>query len=143
MATSHHLSFENAMTLHVLRAQGLTYVELMRRFGNHSYEFTKILRGKVHQSSRYEAITRLSRGDYWHPEIVLLIEQFGSSQILTSLKPRPPTDLVEANTETNQPWWSTVAEFGVAGLGERVRRWRRRYAVSGRGYGKSGTWEGA
>lgn len=78
------------MTIHVHRAQRCTYVELIRRFGNYPGAFAGVLAGKLHNGSWEAAVDKLSRGDYWHPEIALMIDDRGHLPLLTALKAAQP-----------------------------------------------------
>jgi hypothetical protein len=84
------LTFEDAMTIHVHRAQRCTYTELIRRFGNYPGVFAAILAGKLHNGSWEAAVDKLSRGDYWHSEIALMSDELGYLQLLTALKAARP-----------------------------------------------------
>jgi len=84
------LSFEDAMSIHVHRAQRRSHIELIRRFGNYPKEILNVLTGKLYPNSREAAVERFARGDYWHPEIARMIDDSGYLQLLTALAaPRP------------------------------------------------------
>ena len=57
------VTFEDAMTIHVLRAAGLTYSQLSSLVGEHSGRVTQILDGDLHAGSWETAVRTLVRGD--------------------------------------------------------------------------------
>jgi len=71
------ISFDDAMTIHVLRAEGFTYVELCQLFGDHSSRVSQVLDATLHSGSWEAALEHLARGHYWHPRIVALILSLG------------------------------------------------------------------
>ncbi len=71
------ISFDDAMTIHVLRAEGFTYVELCRLFGDNTSRVTQVLDGVLHSGSWEAALEQLTRGHYWHPRIVALVLNLG------------------------------------------------------------------
>jgi hypothetical protein len=82
LAKNPGVTFEDAMTVLVLRAVGVTYRELCLLFGEHSSRMTQILDGELHGGSWEAALQHLARGDYWHPKIVELAGKFGGSALL-------------------------------------------------------------
>lgn len=76
------MTFEDAMTVHVLRAEGFTYGELCTLFGDHASRIIQVLDGTLHPGSWEAALEKLGRGVYWHPRIVALVLSFGGSQPL-------------------------------------------------------------
>jgi len=76
------MTFEDAMTVHVLRAEGFTYSELSVLFGDHASRLVQVLDGTLHPGSWEAALDKLSRGIYWHPRIVALVLSFGGPQPL-------------------------------------------------------------
>jgi hypothetical protein len=76
------LTFDDAMTIHVLRAEGFTYEELRRLFGEHTSRVVQVLDGALHPGSWEAALDRLTRGNYWHPRIVTLILALGGVEPL-------------------------------------------------------------
>jgi hypothetical protein len=76
------LSFEDAMSVHVLRAEGFTYSELCVLFGDNPNRVIQVLDGTLHPGSWEAALEKLERGVYWHPRIVALVLSFGGPQPL-------------------------------------------------------------
>jgi hypothetical protein len=76
------VTFEDAMTVHVLRAVGVTYSDLCQLLGEHSSRVTQILDGDLHKGSWDVALQTLARGDYWHPRIVELVGKYGGNALL-------------------------------------------------------------
>lgn len=76
------MSFEDAMSVHVLRAEGFTYSELCALFGDRANRVIQVLDGTVHPGSWEAALDKLSRGVYWHPRIVALVLSLGGPQPL-------------------------------------------------------------
>ncbi len=76
------MTFEDAATLHVLRATGSTYAELCRLFGDHSWRLTQVLEGDLYDGSWEAALERLGRGEYWHPLIVDLVGRLGARTLI-------------------------------------------------------------
>ncbi|HLG89655.1 MAG TPA: hypothetical protein VKZ79_20940 [Alphaproteobacteria bacterium] len=85
------LSFQDAMSVHVLRAHGAIYSELTRLFGANPARFHEILTGALYPGSWEAAVERLARGDVWHPAIAQLVERYGRAQVLTTVKGSNPT----------------------------------------------------
>jgi hypothetical protein len=79
------LTFEDAMSVHVLRAQGTIFSELTRQFGVNPARFHEVLCGNLYPESWASALDRLSANDIWHPAIAQLIEQQGYDQVLAAL----------------------------------------------------------
>ncbi|HEX4504805.1 MAG TPA: hypothetical protein VH722_03670 [Alphaproteobacteria bacterium] len=76
------MSFEDAMSIHVLRAEGFTYTELCALFGENPSRLIQVLDGSLHPGSWEGALDKLSRGVYWHPRIVAMIMSLGGPQPL-------------------------------------------------------------
>jgi hypothetical protein len=76
------MTFDDAMTVHVLRAEGFTYSELCALFSDHVSRIIQVLDGTLHPGSWESALERLERGNYWHPRIVALVLNFGGPQPL-------------------------------------------------------------
>ena len=57
------ITFDHAMTVHVLRAEGFTYGELCSLFGDHTSRITQVLDGVLHPGSWDAALERLGRGN--------------------------------------------------------------------------------
>src|SRR5271156_2728410 len=74
------MTFDDAMTVHVLRAEGFTFSELSSLFGDHASRIIQILDGTLHPGSWEAALDKLERGIYWHPRIVALVLSFGGPQ---------------------------------------------------------------
>jgi hypothetical protein len=79
------LTFEDAMSVHVLRAQGTIFSELTRQFGVNRARFHEVLCGTLYPGSWASALDRLSANNIWHPDIALLIERQGHDQVLAAL----------------------------------------------------------
>ncbi|MDB5395288.1 MAG: hypothetical protein JWM91_2794 [Rhodospirillales bacterium] len=84
------LTFEDAMSVHVLRAQGVIFSELTRLFGVSPARFYEILYGNLYPGSWSSAVERLTANDIWHPDIALLIERRGHGQVLAAVKAANP-----------------------------------------------------
>ena len=85
------MSFEDAMSIHVLRAEGFTYSELCSLFGDHASRVIQVLDGTFHPGSWEAALDKLERGIYWHPRIVALVMSLGGSQpLIASTKAANP-----------------------------------------------------
>ena len=76
------MSFEDAMSVHVLRAEGFTYSELCALFGDSPSRVIQVLDGTLHAGSWDAALDKLSRSVYWHPRIVALVLSLGGPQPL-------------------------------------------------------------
>ena len=86
------LSFQDAMSVHVLRAHGAIYSELTRLFGANPARFHEILSGTLYPGSWESAVERLSYdGEVWHPEVAVLVERLGRSQVLATVKTANPS----------------------------------------------------
>ena len=85
------MSFEDAMSVHVLRAEGFTYSELCALFGDHASRVIQVLDGTLHPGSWEAALDTLTRGVYWHPRIVALVLSLGGRQpLIASTKAANP-----------------------------------------------------
>jgi hypothetical protein len=76
------MSFEDAMSIHVLRAEGFTYSELCALFEDHASRIIQVLDGTLHPGSWEAALDKLERSVYWHPRIVALVMSFGGPKPL-------------------------------------------------------------
>jgi hypothetical protein len=74
------MTFEDAMTVHVLRAEGFTYNELCSLFDDNAGRIIQVLDGVLQPGSWEAALDKLERGIYWHPRIVALVLSFGGPQ---------------------------------------------------------------
>ncbi|MDB5392816.1 MAG: hypothetical protein JWM91_322 [Rhodospirillales bacterium] len=81
------------MSVHVLRAQGVIFSDLTCMFGANPARFQEILVGKLYPESWDDAVTRLSSGEIWHPEIGRHIELYGHSVVLEALKGASPSKI--------------------------------------------------
>ena len=79
------LTFEDAMSVHVLRAHGVIFSELKRLFGVNPARFYEILCGALFPGSWEAATERLNDRETWHPEIARLVEQHGYGPVLAVL----------------------------------------------------------
>ncbi len=84
------LAFEDAMSVHVLRARGMIFSDLTCRFGANPARFHEILSGKLHPGSWERAVELISQGHAWNAEIAELVESFGRDRILAALKATNP-----------------------------------------------------
>ena len=85
------ITFDDAMTVHVLRAEGFTYGELCRLFGDHASRITQVLDGTLHPASWEGALERLARGNYWHPRIVAMgVAEGGAAPLIAATKAADP-----------------------------------------------------
>jgi hypothetical protein len=75
-------SFEDAMSIHVLRAEGFTYSELSTLFGENASRIIQVLDGTIHPGSWEAALEKLERGVYWHPRVVAMILNLGGPEPL-------------------------------------------------------------
>jgi hypothetical protein len=78
------------MSVHVLRAHGMIYSELTRRFGANPARFHEILCGTLHPGSWEAAAERLAKGEPWHTEIAGLVADSGKDHILAELNAANP-----------------------------------------------------
>ena len=85
------LTFEDAMSVHVLRAQGMTFSELTHRFGVNPARFYEVLCGTLHPGSWASAVERLTGNDHWHAEIASAVECHGLDDVLTALSVANPS----------------------------------------------------
>jgi hypothetical protein len=85
------LSFEDAMSVHVLRAQGVLFANLTCLFGANPARFHEILCGDAYPESWEEAVVRLSNGEIWHSEIARFVERFGRQTVLAALRGANPS----------------------------------------------------
>ncbi len=79
------LTFEDAMSVHVLRAHGVIFSELKRLFGVNPARFYEILCGALFPGSWEAATQRLTASETWCPEIARLVEQHGYGPVLAAL----------------------------------------------------------
>ena len=84
------LTFEDAMAVHVLRAQGVIFSELTRIFGANPARFHEILCGNLHPGSWDAAVERMGAGETWHPEIGRMIERLGRDHVCAALNSASP-----------------------------------------------------
>ncbi len=84
------LTFEDAMAVHVLRAQGVIFSELTRIFGANPARFHEILCGNLYPGSWDAAVERLAAGQIWHPEMGRLIERLGRDRVSEALSAASP-----------------------------------------------------
>ena len=85
------LSFQDAMTVHVLRAHGVIYSELTRLFGANPGRFHEILSGKLYPGSWEAAVDALMQDDFWHPAVARLVELLGRNHVLATVQAASPT----------------------------------------------------
>jgi hypothetical protein len=85
------LTLEDAMSVHVLRADGMIFSELTRRFGANPARFHEILCGKLYPESWGLAVRRLEMNDPWHAEIAQLLESRGAGVVLAALNAVNPS----------------------------------------------------
>jgi hypothetical protein len=78
------LTFEDAMSVHVLRAHGVIFSDLNRQFGVNPARFYEILCGVLFPGSWEAATERLNARQTWHPEVTRLVEQGGYDKVLTA-----------------------------------------------------------
>jgi hypothetical protein len=79
------LTFEDAMSVHVLRAQGVIFSDLKRLFGVNPARFYEILCGNLFPGSWEAATERLTAGNIWHEEIAQTVARHGLDQTLAAL----------------------------------------------------------
>jgi hypothetical protein len=84
------LTFEDAMSVHVLRAHGVIFSELTRLFGVNPARFYEILCGALFPGSWEAAAERLSAHQTWCPEIAQLVERHGYDPVLATLATANP-----------------------------------------------------
>jgi len=85
------LSFQDAMSVHVLRAQGVIFANLTCIFGANPARFHEILCGDAYPESWDEAVLRLSKGEIWHSEIARFVEKYGLQTVLAALRGANPS----------------------------------------------------
>jgi hypothetical protein len=91
LAVPPRLTFEDAMSVHVLRAHGVIFRDLKRLFGVNPARFCEILCGALIPGSWEAATERLTARETWHPEIARLVEQHGFDQVLAVLAGANPS----------------------------------------------------
>ncbi len=79
------LTFEDAMSVHVLRAHGVIFSDLKRLFGVNPARFYEILCGAAFPGSWEAAAERLTARQAWHPDVARLAEQHGYDKVLATL----------------------------------------------------------
>ena len=84
------LTFEDAMSVHVLRAHGVIFSDLKRLFGVNPARFYEILCGAAFPGSWEAATERLSLRQTWHPDVARLAEQHGFDKALATLAAANP-----------------------------------------------------
>ena len=84
------LTFEDAMSVHVLRAHGVIFSDLKRLFGVNPARFYEILCGALFPGSWEAATERLNARQTWHLEVTRLVEQGGYDKVLTALAAASP-----------------------------------------------------
>lgn len=89
-AVPSRLTFEDAMSVHVLRAHGVIFSDLKRLFGVNPARFYEILCGAVFPGSWEAATERLTAHEAWCPEIARLVEQHGWDHVLATLAAANP-----------------------------------------------------
>jgi hypothetical protein len=82
---SPRLTFEDAVVVHALRAQGVIFSELTRIFGANPARFHEILCGKLFPGSWDAAVQRLAAGDGLHAEVARLIQATGRDRVLSAV----------------------------------------------------------
>jgi hypothetical protein len=85
------LTFEDAMSVHVLRAHGMIFSELTRVFGANPARYHEILCGNLYPESWAAAVEHLASGRSWHPEVARLVEQLGLAAVYDALSAANPT----------------------------------------------------
>jgi hypothetical protein len=84
------LSFDDAMSVHVLRAAGVTYRELTQMFKEYPARLSRVLDGSLYAGSWDAAMERLSRGETWHPTVDALVRERGRDPVVASVKGANP-----------------------------------------------------
>ena len=120
------LTFEDAMSVHVLRAHGVIFSELNRLFGVNPARFYEILCGALFPGSWEAATKRLAEREAWCPEIARLVEQHGYGPVLAALAGANPT---KKHFEKELRRLRKSASFRGAGAAQRPQAsrgpWRR------------------
>lgn len=83
-------AFDNAMSVHVLHAEGVSYRELGLMFGWNPARLMKILDGTAFEGSWDAALQRLGQGEPWHPRIAELAGRWGRDRLLASTRAADP-----------------------------------------------------
>jgi len=84
------LTFEDAMSVHVLRAHGVIFSDLKRLFGVNPARFYEILCGAALPGSWEAATERLTAHQTWHIEVARLVERHGYDKVLATLATANP-----------------------------------------------------
>jgi hypothetical protein len=79
------LTFEDAMSVHVLRAHGVIFSDLKRLFGVNPARFYEILCGALFPGSWETAAEHLASREIWHPDVARLVDQHGYDQVIAAL----------------------------------------------------------
>jgi hypothetical protein len=114
------ITFDDAMTVHVLRAEGFTYSELCRLFDENTARITQILDGTLHPGSWESALDHLVRGCYWHPRIVaLVLAEGGPAPLILATRAADPAhrrfqQVLKRANKFSIPFCRRPARFGTA-----------------------------
>ncbi len=84
------LTFEDAMSVHVLRAHGVIFTDLKRLFGVNPARFYEILCGALLPGSWEAAVERLTVHETWHPDVARLVALHGCDRVLATLMSANP-----------------------------------------------------
>jgi hypothetical protein len=104
------LSFEDAMSVHVLRAQGVLFANLTCIFGVNPARFHEILCGDAYPESWDEAVLRLSKGEIWHSEIARFVQKYGLRTVLAALRGANPSKKRFQRELKRQRRWVAIVE---------------------------------
>jgi hypothetical protein len=116
------LSFEDAMSVHVLRAQGVIFAKLTCMFGVNPARFHEILCGDAFPESWEAALLRLSKGEIWHPEIAGYVDRYGHATVLAAVRGANPAKKRFQRELKRQRRWVTFVEPTAHLRGAAARR---------------------
>jgi hypothetical protein len=85
------ISFERAMSIHVLRACGWIFSDLTALYRANPGRFAEILDGKLHPGSWETALAELKSGRTWSPEVEELVATRGLESVFRSLAAADPS----------------------------------------------------
>src|ERR1700744_1874626 len=111
-------AFEDAISVHVLRAHGVIFSDLKRLFGVNPARFYEILCGALFPGSWEAATERLTAQETWCPEIARLIERHGYGPVLAALAGANPN---KKNFEKELRRLRKSASFRGAGAAPRLQ----------------------
>lgn len=84
------LNFQDAMSVHVLRAHGTLFSELTQIFHANPARFHEILHGSLHPDSWEKALQSLAIEEFWSPSVKDLVDRFGLTSVIEKTQSANP-----------------------------------------------------